>query len=155
MLDRNLQRDDGKGLEEVMNDNIPAESEFTILIEPYHGISDISGKYSAYLSTLAHDLLRRQLNPLVVMETSGSKSHFYITYLFSIEISDFEHYAPMTSSIPCDLHLLNLRPISSNQILLRLHQTVADCYADVPESHNLVCFDGQTVNIEFLQEKYN
>ncbi|XP_013400341.1 alpha-mannosidase 2x [Lingula anatina] len=126
MLDRRLLRDDHRGLEQGMTDNVPTLSRFRVLIEPRTaGVSDQSSPVG-YPSLASHLLSLAHTNPFHVLprrETVDPET----------ELSP--HYSPLLHDLPCELHLLNFRTLQGvtndwrpkDSAALLIHRVGIDC----------------------------
>ncbi|XP_055341895.1 alpha-mannosidase 2-like [Paramacrobiotus metropolitanus] len=97
MIDRNLMQDDARGVGEALQDmrvvktlmSLQIESEGFILNAPYSNPTDVSSKLNLHLN---HP-------PYITFEQANST------------ISAFE-YTPVDKPLPCDVHMLMMKPIT-------------------------------------------
>ncbi|XP_056875511.1 alpha-mannosidase 2 isoform X1 [Takifugu flavidus] len=132
MLDRTLQQDDNRGLGQGVTDNKLTESLYHLLLEDRKGgAQEVGGASVEHLSLLAHLTSLALSHPPITMVTSGEA-----------ELPKLRPFLPLRSSLPCDVHLLNLRTLEdeheaetpSQEAALLLHRRGFDCGStpDVP-----------------------
>uniref|UniRef100_A0A2K5VRH1 Alpha-mannosidase n=1 Tax=Macaca fascicularis TaxID=9541 RepID=A0A2K5VRH1_MACFA len=125
IMDRRLMQDDNRGLEQGVQDNKITANLFRILLEKRSAVNTEEEKNSvSYPSLLSHI-------------TSSFMNHpvFPMTNKFSSPTLDLQgEFSPLQSSLPCDIHLVNLRTIQSkvgsghsNEAALILHRKGFDC----------------------------
>ncbi|XP_023068028.1 alpha-mannosidase 2 isoform X1 [Piliocolobus tephrosceles] len=125
IMDRRLMQDDNRGLEQGVQDNKITANLFRILLEKRSAVNTEEEKNSvSYPSLLSH-------------MTSSFMNHpvFPMANKFSSPTLDLEgEFSPLQSSLPCDIHLVNLRTIQSkvgnghsNEAALILHRKGFDC----------------------------
>ncbi|XP_059214046.1 alpha-mannosidase 2 [Centropristis striata] len=130
VLDRRLQQDDNRGLGQGVTDNKLTASLYHLLLEDRRGgAQEVKGASVEHLSLLAH-------------LTSLSLSHPPITMVIpdNSQVPKLRPFLPLHSSLPCDLHLLNLRTLEdrqeagspSQEVALLLHRKGFDC-SSAPE----------------------
>ncbi|KAK5878266.1 hypothetical protein CesoFtcFv8_023687 [Champsocephalus esox] len=129
VLDRRLQQDDNRGLGQGVMDNKRTSSLYHLLLEERRGGQEVGGASVEHLSLLAH-------------LTSLSLSHPPITMVapVDVQVPKLRPFLPLRSSLPCDLHLLNLRTLEdpqeagapSQEVALLLHRKGFDC-SSAPE----------------------
>ncbi|XP_072309495.1 alpha-mannosidase 2 [Eucyclogobius newberryi] len=121
VLDRRLQQDDNRGLGQGVTDNKCTQSQLHLLME------EVGGAWGSHLSLLAHLSSLSIMHPVVTMATPEPSTH----------ASKISPYTAISSSLPCDLHLLNMRTLESQQeagspsqeVALLLHRKGFDCNA--------------------------
>lgn len=117
VLDRRLQQDDNRGLGQGVTDNKRTESLYHLLLE------EGGGAWGSHLSLLSHLSSLSVAHPHVTMTTPDHAA------------PKLRPFAALGSSLPCDLHLLNLRTLESQQdagvpsqeVALLLHRKGFDC----------------------------
>ncbi|XP_073716910.1 alpha-mannosidase 2 [Misgurnus anguillicaudatus] len=126
IMDRRLNQDDNRGLGQGVLDNKITANSFRLLLEK-RGSEEAQKEETApysYASILSHMSFTYLNHPLISM-ASG---------LDSVDAS-FTFYNPLSTSFPCDVHLVNLRAIQSKeegggpseQAALILHRKGFDC----------------------------
>ncbi|XP_038844740.1 alpha-mannosidase 2-like isoform X2 [Salvelinus namaycush] len=124
IMDRRLNQDDNRGLGQGVLDNKVTASTFRLLLEK-RTKTDGGEKRSpiSYPSLLSHVSSLYLNHPLISMAVS--------TEAQSLSLSAF---TPLASSLPCDIHLVNLRSIQSkdgggpsDEAALILHRKGFDC----------------------------
>ncbi|KAL6096382.1 man2a1 [Pungitius sinensis] len=125
VLDRRLQQDDNRGLGQGVTDNKLTASLYHLLLEDRRGgAEDVGGASVEHLSLLAH-LISLSLNHLPITMVAPSNS----------QTPTLRPFLPLRSSLPCDVHLLNLRTLEDSQeadspsqeAALLLHRKGFDC----------------------------
>uniref|UniRef100_A0A1I7RJD9 mannosyl-oligosaccharide 1,3-1,6-alpha-mannosidase n=1 Tax=Bursaphelenchus xylophilus TaxID=6326 RepID=A0A1I7RJD9_BURXY len=97
MLERRMSSDDGKGMEQGVEDNKKTESDFVFSLERRNGLNnDEFGRLSARTQHSSQKLLY----PPVVGAITGEEA---------VKIVDVR---PLKNDLPCDLHLVALRSLS-------------------------------------------
>ncbi|KAK2887836.1 alpha-mannosidase 2 isoform X1 [Channa argus] len=126
VLDRRLQQDDNRGLGQGVTDNKLTASLYNLLLEDRRGgVQEVRGASVEHLSLLAH-------------LSSLSVSHPPITMVARTDsqLPKLRTFQPLRSSLPCDVHLLNLRTLEdpqqeagspSQEVALLLHRKGFDC----------------------------
>ncbi|CAB1318059.1 unnamed protein product [Coregonus sp. 'balchen'] len=125
IMDRRLNQDDNRGLGQGVLDNKVTASSFRLLLEK-RAKTDGGEKPSplSYPSLLSHVSSLYLNHPLISMAVS--------TEAESLSLSPLN---PLASSLPCDVHMVNLRTIQSkeegggpsNEAALILHRKGFDC----------------------------
>ncbi|KAM4635196.1 alpha-mannosidase 2 isoform 1-T2 [Polymixia lowei] len=141
ILDRRLNQDDNRGLGQGVTDNKLTASSFSLLLERRRGGGEEKdAKHSpvSYPSLLSHLSSLLLSHPPFIMATSPD--HAPAGLLSS--------YRPLADTLPCDLHLVNLRTLQaqdggspSHSSALILHRKGFDC--DVNTQTNLHCHASQ------------
>uniref|UniRef100_A0AAX7TT13 mannosyl-oligosaccharide 1,3-1,6-alpha-mannosidase n=1 Tax=Astatotilapia calliptera TaxID=8154 RepID=A0AAX7TT13_ASTCA len=106
VLDRRLQQDDNRGLGQGVTDNKLTASLYHLLLEDRGGgAKEVGGASVDHLSLLAH-LASLSLchPPMTMVATSNS------------QLLKLRPFQPLHSSLPCDIHLLNLRTLEDTQV---------------------------------------
>ena len=126
MLDRHLLYDDGRGLEEGVQDIKPAVSEFLLMVEQRpdgarRARDDVrTAAHHAFPSLLSLSLSDRLQQPPQVFYSQVDSDVFFATF------------QPMKVALPCDLALLSLRSLATgnlnyNGTSLIVHRRAYDC----------------------------
>nr|XP_051709547.1 alpha-mannosidase 2 isoform X1 [Oryctolagus cuniculus] len=124
IMDRRLMQDDNRGLGQGVRDNKITANLFRILLERRTDINLEEEKnpvsYPSLLSHLTSSFLNHPVFPM--------------TEKFSPTSKLLGEFAPLASSLPCDIHLVNLRTIQakvgsgySDEAALILHRKGFDC----------------------------
>ncbi|KAL3049791.1 hypothetical protein OYC64_009114 [Pagothenia borchgrevinki] len=129
VLDRRLQQDDNRGLGQGVTDNKRTSSLYHLLLEERRGGQEVGGASVEYLSLLAHLTSLSLSHPPITMVAPGD-----------VQLPKLRPFLPLRSSLPCDLHLLNLRTLEdpqeagapSQEVALLLHRKGFDC-SSAPE----------------------
>ncbi|KAK6322720.1 hypothetical protein J4Q44_G00075120 [Coregonus suidteri] len=124
IMDRRLNQDDNRGLGQGVLDNKVTASSFRLLLEKRAKTEGEKPSSLSYPSLLSHALSLYLNHPLISMAVS--------TEAQSLSLSAF---SPLASSLPCDVHLVNLRTIQSkedgggpsDEAALILHRKGFDC----------------------------
>ncbi|XP_035382618.1 alpha-mannosidase 2 isoform X1 [Electrophorus electricus] len=127
IMDRRLNQDDNRGLGQGVLDNKITANSFRLLLEPRNSAQETQRENNApfsYPSLLSHISCTYLNHPLIQMATSVDPAL----------LTPVPH-SPLTSSFPCDIHLVNLRTIQSQeegggpseQAALILHRKGFDC----------------------------
>lgn len=142
VLDRRLNQDDNRGLQQGLLDNKLTPSHFRFLIERRSSAAVVEEEASnrvALPSLTAHMALQSLLYPvirLIVMSESGSPALLQ-NFLPS--------FSPLKQDFPCDLHLLHLRTSVSERLgeqdvlsvkntsVMLLHRLGFDCHIYTPQ----------------------
>uniref|UniRef100_A0A3P8RJE0 Alpha-mannosidase n=1 Tax=Amphiprion percula TaxID=161767 RepID=A0A3P8RJE0_AMPPE len=148
VLDRRLQQDDNRGLGQGITDNKLTASLYHLLLEDRRGgAQEVGGATVEHLSLLAH-------------LTSLSLSHPPITMVApsDSQLPKLRPFLPLRLSLPCDIHLLNLRTLEDTQeaespscdAALLLHRKGFDC-SSAPDPPPLCTWSAhKEVNLEDL-----
>uniref|UniRef100_A0A3Q3XLF8 Alpha-mannosidase n=1 Tax=Mola mola TaxID=94237 RepID=A0A3Q3XLF8_MOLML len=130
ILDRRLQQDDNRGLGQGVTDNKLTASLYNLLLEDRRGrAQEVGGASVEHLSLLAHLTSLSLCHPPLVMVAPGDS-----------QLPKLRSFLPLHSSLPCDVHLLNLRTLEdtkeakspSQEVALLLHRKGFDC-SSTPE----------------------
>lgn len=130
VLDRRLQQDDNRGLGQGVTDNKLTASLYNLLLEDRKGgAQDVGGASVEHLSLLAHLASLSLSHPLINMVAHSASP-----------LPKLHPFQPISSSLPCDIHLLNLRTLEdeqeaespSQEVALLLHRKGFDC-SSAPE----------------------
>ncbi|XP_040914399.1 alpha-mannosidase 2 isoform X2 [Toxotes jaculatrix] len=130
VLDRRLQQDDNRGLGQGVTDNKLTGSLFHLLLEDRSGVAqEVGGASVENLSLLAHLTSLSLCHPPVTMVAPSDS-----------RLPKLRPFHPLRSSLPCDIHLLNLRTLEdaqeaespSQEVALLLHRKGFDC-SSAPE----------------------
>lgn len=125
VLDRRLQQDDNRGLGQGVTDNKLTASLYHLLLEDRRGMAQAVGGASVeHLSLLAHLSSLSLCHPPITMVARSDN-----------QLPMLRPFLPLSSSLPCDLHLLNLRTLEdpqeaespSKEVALLLHRKGFDC----------------------------
>ncbi|XP_035246262.1 alpha-mannosidase 2 isoform X2 [Anguilla anguilla] len=124
IMDRRLMQDDNRGLGQGVQDNKITANLFRLLLEKRNQLDEREkAQPVSYPSLLSHISSMYLNHPLIPMAVSLDFE--------SISLSPF---SPLASSLPCDVHLVNLRTIQSmegagpsNEAALILHRRGFDC----------------------------
>ncbi|NXN06479.1 MA2A1 mannosidase, partial [Indicator maculatus] len=125
IMDRRLMQDDNRGLGQGVQDNKITANLFRLLLERRHGTDVNEEKTSVSFPSLLGHMTSSFLNyPLIPMTTYSDSGVPEMLNTFS----------PLMSSMPCDMHIVNLRTIQSkvdtkpsNEAALILHRKGFDC----------------------------
>ncbi|CAN9504622.1 unnamed protein product [Ophioblennius macclurei] len=125
VLDRRLQQDDNRGLGQGVTDNKITASLYHLLLEERGGRApEVGGASVEHLSLLAHlGSLSLCNSPITMVAPEDT------------QLSKLRPFLPLSSSLPCDVHLLNLRTLEDDQeegspsqeVALLLHRKGFDC----------------------------
>nr|XP_006627077.1 PREDICTED: alpha-mannosidase 2 [Lepisosteus oculatus]XP_015193543.1 PREDICTED: alpha-mannosidase 2 [Lepisosteus oculatus] len=124
IMDRRLMQDDNRGLGQGIQDNKITANLFRILLERRISVDEKeNSKPSSYPSLLSHVsslYLNHPVLPMTISTDFGDAS--------------LSAFSPLVSSMPCDMHLVNLRTIQSkegdgpsDEAALILHRKGFDC----------------------------
>ncbi|XP_047426391.1 alpha-mannosidase 2 [Mugil cephalus] len=125
VLDRRLQQDDNRGLGQGVTDNKLTASLYHLLLEERRGgAQEVGGASVQHLSLLAHLTSLSLCHPPINMVAPGDG-----------QMPKLRDFVPLRSSLPCDVHLLNLRTLEdaqepgspSQEVGLLLHRKGFDC----------------------------
>ena len=130
MLDRQLMRDDGRGLGEPVEDIKATPSNFVILVERRTTPVTSSRLHMTSLSLSGLVLADALVQPVLVYHSNINSDVFYSTV------------HPLPRPLPCDVSMVSLRSLSNrnleyNGTSLILHRRGYDCSFPAPPS--LVC----------------
>lgn len=110
-LDRRLNQDDNRGLQQGVTDNKRTPSSFRLLIEKKinsYSLNKKSEKTLSYPSLFAHHALLSLLHPVFIMLLRSNQG------LIGQHTDNLNsNFRPLMTSLPCDVHLLNLRVLTS------------------------------------------
>lgn len=127
-MDRRLMQDDNRGLGQGVHDNKITANLFRILLEKRNGVNMEEEKKSpvSYPSLLSHLTSSFLNHPFLPMVLSAKFSSPAVELLSELHL--------LQSSLPCDIHLVNLRTIQSktgedysDEAALILHRKGFDC----------------------------
>ncbi|XP_030049323.1 alpha-mannosidase 2 [Microcaecilia unicolor] len=123
-MDRRLMQDDNRGLGQGIQDNKITANLFKLLLERRHDTDKKEDKFISYPSLLSHITSSFLNQPFISMAASSDLNVPQLLNAFS----------PLTSPLPCDVHMLNLRTIQSkvdsapsDEAALILHRRGFDC----------------------------
>ncbi|NXY41705.1 MA2A1 mannosidase, partial [Ceuthmochares aereus] len=125
IMDRRLTQDDNRGLGQGVQDNKVTANIFRLLLERRHGTDVSEEKASVSFPSLLSHMTSSFLNhPVIPMTTFADSGVPEMVNMFS----------PLMSSMPCDMHVVNLRTIQSkvdiepsDEAALILHRKGFDC----------------------------
>nr|XP_015199115.1 PREDICTED: alpha-mannosidase 2x isoform X2 [Lepisosteus oculatus] len=151
ILDRRLMQDDNRGLGQGLKDNKRTENKFRILLERRVSAS----KHAGFLSTVSsmfHSLIShifggstqevQDSQPVSFPSLLSHMTSVYLNYGFLAfpvlpkkrGVPPLRSFAPLSGTMPCDFHLLNLRNIQNQgeqtpslDTALILHRKGFDC----------------------------
>ncbi|KAM9840891.1 alpha-mannosidase 2 [Aulostomus maculatus] len=148
VLDRRLQQDDNRGLGQGITDNKLTASLYHLLLEDRRGGAQHQGGAAfEHLSILAHLSSLSLCHPPFTMVTHSDS-----------KLPALRRFLPLHFSMPCDLHLLNLRTLEdpqeeespSKEVALLLHRKGFDCSL-IPEPLPLCTWSAdEEVNLDDL-----
>ncbi|XP_040014049.1 alpha-mannosidase 2 [Xiphias gladius] len=130
VLDRRLQQDDNRGLGQGVTDNKLTSSLYHLLLEDRRGVAqEVGGTSVEHLSLLAQLTSLSLCHPPISMVAPSDS-----------QLPKLHPFRPLRSSLPCDIHLLNLRTLEdaqeagspSQEVALLLHRKGFDC-SSAPE----------------------
>lgn len=125
VLDRRLQQDDNRGLGQGVTDNKLTTNLYNLLLEDRRGVTkEVGGASVEHLSLLAHLTSLSLCHPPITMFAPSDR-----------KLPKLHPFQPLLSSLPCDIHLLNLRTLEdaqeaespSQEAALLLHRKGFDC----------------------------
>lgn len=125
VLDRRLQQDDNRGLGQGVTDNKITASLYRLLLEERGGgATEVGGASVEHLSLLAHLESLSLCHPPVTMVAPDNSPQ-----------PKLRPFLPLSSPLPCDVHLLNLRTLEdeketgspSQGVALLLHRQGFHC----------------------------
>uniref|UniRef100_A0A914W7N2 Alpha-mannosidase n=1 Tax=Plectus sambesii TaxID=2011161 RepID=A0A914W7N2_9BILA len=115
MVDRTISNDDGKGLGAgEATESPPSELKYTLLVEPRNAPAREDSSI-AYHSLIVHQALEQLLHPPIVFLANST--------------ADLTASLSLAPALPCDIELLNVRPLSDGSLLLLLRRLTFDCAA--------------------------
>ncbi|XP_050801576.1 alpha-mannosidase 2 isoform X1 [Gopherus flavomarginatus] len=125
IMDRRLMQDDNRGLGQGLQDNKITANLFRLLLERRNEVDEKEEKSSVSFPSLLSHMTSSFINhPVIPMTTYAESGVPQILNVFS----------PLTSSMPCDMHVVNLRTIQSkadsgpsDEAALILHRKGFDC----------------------------
>ncbi|XP_026212478.1 alpha-mannosidase 2 [Anabas testudineus] len=148
VLDRRLQQDDNRGLGQGVTDNKLTAGLYHLLLEDRRGgVQDVGGASVEHLSLLAHlSSLSLCHPPLIMVAPSDS------------QLPELRPFLPLRSSLPCDVHLLNLRTLEdpqeagspSQEVALLLHRKGFDCSTPPEPAPTCTWSADEEVNLDDL-----
>uniref|UniRef100_A0A3B3TQS3 Glycosyl hydrolase family 38 C-terminal domain-containing protein n=1 Tax=Poecilia latipinna TaxID=48699 RepID=A0A3B3TQS3_9TELE len=103
VLDRRLQQDDNRGLGQGVTDNKPTATLYHLLLEDRGG-AEVRASVE-HLSLLAHLASLSLSHPPITMVGPGDS-----------QLPKLRPFQALHSSLPCDLHLLNLRTLEDPKV---------------------------------------
>ncbi|KAG8505658.1 Alpha-mannosidase 2, partial [Galemys pyrenaicus] len=126
IMDRRLMQDDNRGLDQGVHDNKITASLFRILLEKRSAVNMEEEKKSVSFPSLLSHITSSFLNhPIISMAEK--------VYMPTLQL--LGEFSPLQSSLPCDIHLVNLRTIQSkvdgkhpDEAALILHRKGFDCH---------------------------
>ncbi|XP_065517504.1 alpha-mannosidase 2 isoform X7 [Lathamus discolor] len=125
IMDRRLMQDDNRGLGQGVQDNKITANAFRLLLERRHGTDVNQEKASVSFPSLLSHMTSSFLNHPIIPMT---------TYADSGVPEMLNTFSPLMSSMPCDMHMVNLRTIQSkvdiepsDEAALILHRKGFDC----------------------------
>uniref|UniRef100_A0A8B9QB19 mannosyl-oligosaccharide 1,3-1,6-alpha-mannosidase n=1 Tax=Apteryx owenii TaxID=8824 RepID=A0A8B9QB19_APTOW len=125
IMDRRLMQDDNRGLGQGVQDNKITANIFRLLLERRHGTDVNEEKSSVSFPSLLSHITSAFINHPVIPMT---------TYADSGVPEMLNTFSPLMSSMPCDMHIVNLRTIQSkadfepsDEAALILHRKGFDC----------------------------
>uniref|UniRef100_A0A8C8BFS3 mannosyl-oligosaccharide 1,3-1,6-alpha-mannosidase n=1 Tax=Otus sunia TaxID=257818 RepID=A0A8C8BFS3_9STRI len=121
ILDRRLMQDDNRGLGQGVQDNKITANIFRFLLERRHGTEKAPVSFPSLLSHMTSSFLNHPVIPMSTYADSGVPEML-------------NTFSPLVSSMPCDMHIVNLRTIQSkvniepsDEATLILHRKGFDC----------------------------
>uniref|UniRef100_A0A1A8RM34 Alpha-mannosidase n=3 Tax=Nothobranchius rachovii TaxID=451742 RepID=A0A1A8RM34_9TELE len=148
VLDRRLQQDDNRGLGQGVTDNKLTASLYHLLLEDrVGGAQEVGGASVDHLSLLAHLASLSLCHPPITMAASTST-----------QVPKLHPFLPLHSSLPCDIHLLNLRTLEdpqesgspSQEVGLLLHRKGFDCSTSPSPAPSCTWTSQEEVNLDDL-----
>uniref|UniRef100_A0A6Q2YHZ3 Alpha-mannosidase n=1 Tax=Esox lucius TaxID=8010 RepID=A0A6Q2YHZ3_ESOLU len=119
IMDRRLNQDDNRGLGQGVLDNKVTSNSFRLLLEKRAKTDNEKPSPLSYPSMLSHVSSLYLNHPLIPMAVSTEAGSLSLT-----------RFSPLASSLPCDIHMVNLRTIQSkvrDEAALILHRKGFDC----------------------------
>ena len=157
-LDRRLDQDDNRGMEQAMNDNILTSSRFIMFFESIQNTNKYNKQVdhpSLMLQLFSYDLLNPTLK--LVLEKNNAEN-------YDSALLPNRHFL---KKYPCDLRLINLRSMQTpneeplpNEVGLILHRIVYDdCVQHVSQTNNICTIENKILSFEdlfnFISNKSN
>ncbi|KAK7095851.1 hypothetical protein V1264_005212 [Littorina saxatilis] len=105
MLDRRLNQDDGRGLQQGVLDNRLTPNHFRLLLETRKDVTQTKSPGVAFPSHLSNVASLHLMQPLFAMPRSAKHAHTPLTFL--------SEFSPMNVELPCEVHLVNLRTLQN------------------------------------------
>uniref|UniRef100_A0A1A8V5E9 Alpha-mannosidase n=1 Tax=Nothobranchius furzeri TaxID=105023 RepID=A0A1A8V5E9_NOTFU len=148
VLDRRLQQDDNRGLGQGVTDNKLTASLYHLLLEDrVGGAQEVGGASVDHLSLLAHLASLSLCHPPITMAAPTNT-----------EVPKLHPFLPLHSSLPCDIHLLNLRTLEdpqesgspSQEVGLLLHRKGFDCSTSPSPALSCTWTSQEEVNLDDL-----
>ncbi|XP_034534236.1 alpha-mannosidase 2-like isoform X2 [Notolabrus celidotus] len=148
VLDRRLQQDDNRGLGQGVTDNKLTSSLYELLLEDRRGgAQEVGGASVEHLSLLAHITSLCLCHPPVTMVTPSNS-----------QLPKLRPFLPLGTSLPCDVHLLNLRTLEdtqeadtpSQEVALLLHRKGFDCSSAPQPALQCTWSKDEEVNLDDL-----
>ncbi|XP_076439232.1 alpha-mannosidase 2x-like [Babylonia areolata] len=139
MLDRRLNQDDGRGLEQGVLDNRLTPNHFRLMLEKRHSPAQSSSPAVAYLSLQSHLASLQLTQPLFAMPLHHPHPDPPAVAPAPSSSSFLPVVAPLARPLPCELHLVNLRTLQNRDddpnlkyvpkesAALLLHHLASDC----------------------------
>ncbi|KAJ7986992.1 hypothetical protein DPEC_G00334140 [Dallia pectoralis] len=126
IMDRRLNQDDNRGMGQGVLDNKVTSSSFRLLLESRANAGNEGENVSplSYPSLLSHVSSLYLNHPMIPMVVSSEAA-----------VQSLTRFSPLASSLPCDIHMVNLRTIQSKEegggpsgeAALILHRKGFDC----------------------------
>uniref|UniRef100_A0A672K4W8 Alpha-mannosidase n=1 Tax=Sinocyclocheilus grahami TaxID=75366 RepID=A0A672K4W8_SINGR len=132
IMDRRLNQDDNRGLGQGVLDNKITANSFRLLLEKRSSAEEIFLKMLLNHNSHCRRLIQECSYPSIL----SHMSYMYLNHpLISMAVDQrsdnpsLTPYSPLSTSFPCDMHLVNLRAIQSKVCLtaLILHRKGFDC----------------------------
>lgn len=148
VLDRRLRQDDNRGLGQGVLDNKLTASLYHLLLEDRRGVAqEVGGAAVEHLSLLAHLSSLSLCHPPLTMVAPADS-----------QLPKLRPYLPLGASLPCDVHLLNLRTLEdakeagspSQEVALLLHRKAFDCSSTPQPPLQCTWSAQEEVNLEDL-----
>ncbi|XP_038127924.1 alpha-mannosidase 2 [Cyprinodon tularosa] len=148
VLDRRLQQDDNRGLGQGVTDNKLTASLYRLLLEDRKGgAKEVGGASVQHLSLLAHLASLSLSHPPIAMVAPGNG-----------QLPKLRPFQPLRSSLPCDVHLLNLRTLEdqqeagspSQEAALLIHRKGFDCNSAPDPLPTCTWSEQEEVNLDNL-----
>ncbi|KAG2466885.1 MA2A1 mannosidase, partial [Polypterus senegalus] len=141
IMDRRLMQDDNRGLGQGVQDNKVTANLFRLLLEERVRLDKTeNSKPTSFPSLLSHMSSLYLNHPVIPMAVSHDFSTSHLLPAFS----------PLTSSMPCDVHVVNLRTIQSNIAIERLFNELK-VQRFVPASLSLMYTASEGMNSSSIQ----
>ncbi|CAI5666111.1 unnamed protein product [Oreochromis niloticus] len=148
VLDRRLQQDDNRGLGQGVTDNKLTASLYHLLLEDRGGgAKEVGGASVDHLSLLAHLASLSLCHPPMTMVAPSNS-----------QLPKLRPFQPLQSSLPCDIHLMNLRTLEdtqeadtpSQEAALFLHRKGFDCSTAPKPAPQCTWSEHEEVNLDDL-----